>query len=274
MFEWLGRILRRSDDDERQRFFDTIDSLNARAAGGKPKLTQGQLGTLMIRSRTLVLGDPQYLPYLEIPNFTVDQLSISAKLRQYPSGGLTVTELMIDAANGVQIDSHRKIGTVAIDSAKLVVADKADLKEYWTETGEDRIGVISTPRDDTVLRTLKKRFDLETVQVNGFRAEVVGPVSVELEQEIDAYLKSVPQYAQFPFMYFYVQTNNSFDRVNFMEDSWCFMPIGNGQAPTMFACETGRGDGTYDVNCGFAGDVPVLVTIPFIEDHGEGEDAA
>ena len=54
-------------------------------------------------------------------------------------------------------DSRRKIGEVAIDSAKLVVADKADIQEHWTEVGKDRIGVIplSTLRDDTLLRKLR-----------------------------------------------------------------------------------------------------------------------
>jgi hypothetical protein len=54
--------------------------------------------------------------------------------------------------------------------------------------------------------------------------------------------------------------------VEMIEKSWGSMPIGNENTSTMFACGTGRGDGTYDVNCGFAGDAPVLVTIPFIED--------
>ncbi|MGO8753443.1 MAG: hypothetical protein ACLQNE_46495 [Thermoguttaceae bacterium] len=139
MFEWLRRILRQSDDDERQRFFAMIDSLNAKAAGGNPKRTKHKLGKLAIRSRTLVLGDPLCLPYLEIPNFSADEVSISARLWQYPSGAVIVTKLTIYTAGEVRMDSHRKIGAVGIDGARIVVADKADIHEYWTETGKDRI---------------------------------------------------------------------------------------------------------------------------------------
>lgn len=160
MFEWLRRILRQSDDDERQRFFAMIDSLNAKAAGGNPKRTKHKLGKLAIRLRTLVLGDPLCLPYLEIPNFSADEVSISARLWQYPSGAVIVTKLTIYTAGEVRMDSHRKIGAVGIDGARIVVADKADIHEYWTETGKDRIGVICTARDDALLRKLRKRFHL------------------------------------------------------------------------------------------------------------------
>jgi hypothetical protein len=43
----------------------------------------------------------------------------------------------------------------------LVVADKADIDEHWTETGKDLIGVISTASDDTVVRLLAKRFQTQ-----------------------------------------------------------------------------------------------------------------
>ena len=36
MFDWFRRIFRASDDDERQRFFETLDALNAEAGGGEP----------------------------------------------------------------------------------------------------------------------------------------------------------------------------------------------------------------------------------------------
>jgi hypothetical protein len=38
----------------------------------------------------------------------------------------------------------------------------------------------------------------------------------------------------------------------------------------MFICETGRGDGCYNVQCGYAGGVPRLVSIQFIDDAGDG----
>jgi hypothetical protein len=270
MFEWLKRVFGQSDDDERQRFFGMIDALNADAAGGAPTTIERELGTLKIHSGVLAFGDPQDLPSVEIPNIDTDQVSVSAKLWQYPSGSATVIGITINIGNGFHGDPPRKVGELGIDSAALVIADKADIDEHWTETGKDRIGVISTAPDDKLLRKLKKRFKLKTVQINPVRAEVVGPVSETLEHRIEDYLKSIPEYAHFPFMHFHVQTNNSFDRANYMDKPWDFMPVGNDDLPLMFVCGTGRGDGCYDVQCRYSGDVPRSVTINFIEDDGDG----
>ena len=126
-----------------------------------------------------------------IPNVGGDEVAISAKLWQYPSGAATVTALRIGAPIGVSVNSL-KIAEVAIDSAKLVVADKADIDEFWSETGEGshRCHICTAP-DDSVLRILKKRFGLKVDQVNCVRAEVKGPVSEELEQEIEKILQVV-----------------------------------------------------------------------------------
>jgi hypothetical protein len=270
MFDWLHRIFRRSDDRERQRFFETLDTLNAEAGGGKPTVTQKLLGILKLRSGTLALGDPQYLPSLEVPHIAAEEVAISAQLWRYPSGKETVTALSLRLGDDTGVGPARKIGEVGIDSTALVVADKADIEEHWRrEVGKDRIGVISTAPDDTVLRLLTKRFKLRTVQVNAVRAEVVGPVSEPLAKEIEDYLKSNPKYADYPFMYFRVQTNDSFDRANYMKKSWDFLPVGNAAAPLMFVCGTGRGDGVYDVQCAFSGELPRILSITFIEHAGE-----
>ena len=92
MLEWIRRIFRESDDDKRQQFFEMMDSLNAEIHGGRPTLVERQLGHLKLRSRTLVLGDPQYLPSVEIPGFPADQVAISARMREYPDGAATVIQ--------------------------------------------------------------------------------------------------------------------------------------------------------------------------------------
>jgi hypothetical protein len=265
MFDWLRRVFGRSGGDERHRFFETIDALNAEAGGGEPTVTKRSLGRLKVRSGTLVLGDPQYVPGLEVPNVAANEVEISASLWRYPSGTETITALSLSLGGPLGGGAQRKIGEVGIDSAKLVVADKADIEEHWTETGKDRVGVISTAPDDTVLRLLTKRFKLKTVRVNPVRAEVVGSVSEQLAAEIERFLKADPKYADYPFMYFCLETNNSFDRANHMDSAWQFMPVGNAPAPLMFVCGTGRGDGCYEVQGRFDGDVPRMLVITFID---------
>jgi hypothetical protein len=265
MFDWINRFFRRSENDERRRFFDMIDDLNA-AGSGKPITIKRFLGFLKLRSTTLALGDPQCVISLEISNIVANEAAISASLWRYPSGSETVIGLTICLGEPTHDGSRRTIGQIGIDSAMLVVADKADIEQHWTDVGKDRIGVISTTRNGTVLRMLTKRFKLKTVRVSPFWAEVVGPVSEQLEKEIEDYLKSKPEYADYPFMYFRVQTNNSFDRVNNVQEAWDFIPVGNADQPLMCVCGTGRGDGRYNVECSYQGDIPRELSINFIED--------
>lgn len=266
MFDWLHRLLGRSRSDGHRKIAETVDALNAEAGGGEPIATTKHLGELHLWSGTLALGDPQDMPGLEIPNVPAGHVEISASMWRYPNGSETITALHMSWGESTSDSAFRKIGEIGIDSAKLVVADKADIEKHWTKKGKDRIGVISTTQDDTLLRQLTKRFKLKTVRVNRIRAEVVGPVSEPLADEIKAFLMSDPRYADYPFMHFYVQTNNSFERVNFSRKEWEFMPVGNSPEPLMFACGTGRGDGCYAVLGQFDGNVPRVISIQFIED--------
>jgi hypothetical protein len=205
------------------------------------------------------------MPSLQVPNVAAAEVEISASLSRYSSGSDTVTALRLALGEQTGGGTLRKVGEVVIDSAKLVIADTADIDEYWDDTGKDRIGVISTAPDDTVLRLLTKRFKLKAIRVNPVRAEVVGPVSEQLAAEIDEFLKADAKYADYPFMYFRLQTNNSFDRANHMNSAWEFMPVGNSPEAKMFVCVTGGGDGCYAVQGHFDGDVLRVLTVTFIE---------
>jgi hypothetical protein len=251
---------------ERVHFFNSLDSLNANASGGIPLKTQRLLGHLKLGSGRLVLGDPQYMPSVEVPNILADEATISANLWQYPSGFSVVLALRIELGGNVAHDSSRRIGELAIDSARVIVADGADFEKYWTEVGKDRIGVVSTALDDTMLNNLKRRFNLQTVQRNPIRAEVVGAISESLERDIEEYVRSFPEYAEFPYFCFCVQTNNSFDRANRIDGPWSFIPMGDENGPLMFVCSTGRGDAVYDVYCDFAGETPCVLSIVFMDD--------
>ena len=81
------------------------------------------------------------------------------------------------------------------------------------------------------------------MRVNPVRAEVVGPVPERLEAEIEAFLHTDPRYADFPFMHFRVQTNNSFATGRTTWPHWAFLPVGDRPEPLMFVSRTGRGTG-------------------------------
>jgi hypothetical protein len=265
MFEWIRNLFRRSDDDERQRIIDWILSFKAE----EPTRVHRELGTLQVPSGVLTIGDPQYVPDVEVSNIMEQQISISASLLEYPNGGVRVAGLKISVGGDVITSRGRKIGCLGIDSAKVVVGDKADIERFWTETGPDRIGEISLAPDTKVLKLLQKRFRFDVVQTNIVTAQIVDPVSEALEEEITNYLKRFRKYRQFPYSWFTVRTNNSFERVNYMDDPWNFMPIGNGSFPMMFACFTGLGDGVYDVYCDYSAESPSVISVSFIDEDSE-----
>lgn len=263
MFDWLSRVFPRLRAGRHVRTIEAFDARDARP--NESSLVERFVGNLKLSSGTLVLGDPQYVTEVEVPNIVGNQVGVFASVQRDPSGSDAFAALRLGIAESSEAIVRRKLGEVVIDSAKLIVADKADIKRCWTDTGADRIGVIPLAPNDKVLRLLIKRFKLKTIRKNFARAEVIGPVSAHLANEIEAFLRTFPEYSDYPFMHFYVETNNSFDRVNDMARPWAFLPIGNSPEPLMFACETGHGDGRYDVNGEFSGDTLVAITIAFIE---------
>ncbi len=274
MFDWLMRRFRPwTDHGAQAEFFAKIDALNAQGQGGEPLLVRRVLGRLAVPSGVLVLGDPQYVPgfsSVELEGVGAEVV-IAAALKQYPSGSETVMALDLDfdlPDSGPE--SRRLLGEVGIDTAKLLVADKVDLKDHRAEVGPDRIGVIPLPGRGKIARRLMKRFGIKLVLVGTYDIQVVGPVSEALEGEIMAYLETIPECSKYPFMYFSVRTNNTFDRANRMDAAWDFLPIGNTPEPLMFVCGTGRGDGRYEVWGRFRGDRPGGLSIDFgVEDNSE-----
>lgn len=252
----------------KENIFQLVDRLNARARGGAPKAEFGHLGTLFVPSLSLTLDDPMYLPQgLTIDNLASAKASFDAEIWRYPSGAITIKSLHIRFSEATEFQEHKEVGALSIDSATVVAADTEAIRDNWTETGLDRIGVISTVRNQELHRDLKKRFKLQTKQVFVTRAETVQPVSPELEAEITRYLESNPEYAESAYMYFHVQTNNSCDRAVMKEEVWANMPIGNQPEPLMFACSTGRGDGHYPTRASLIDSQVHSLDIPFITDQ-------
>lgn len=238
---------------------------------GKPRYRWRDLGEVRVSSRCIVLADPQYIDEpLRVPDVPNGRYPVKGDLLCYPEGGCRVANVSIKFAAD-RPDTSESLGQVAVDSARIIIADAEDCKRHWTETGSDRIGVILIAKNDNVLRLLQQRFGFQVVRVSGIRAEIVGPVSESLERDILAYLTSFPEYAQFPYMHFYVQTNNTFERMNFLDEKWATVPIGNSEEPKLFTCETGWGDGCYEVRGYRCQGQLVSLEIPFMDVNGRSE---
>ena len=267
MFDWLRSVFRLPPNPETGEFIEQIKALNTQAGGGPPTPERATLGRLELPSQSLALADPQNAegPFV-ISGLPAGGVEIVATLFRYPSGTCQIGDIEFRSLCECSHGDVRRLCEIGIDSAKIVAADKQQLASHWTKTGRDRIGLILTARDHQLRRLLCRKFRLQTTQRNALRAEIVGRVSESLEREITEYLQSIPRYADYPFMYFYVHTNDSFERANFMEKEWGFLPIGNDDQPLMFICGTGFGDGCYPVDCKYSGDMVCAVTVSFISD--------
>ncbi len=239
--------------------------LNSQVEGDVPNKSSEILGTLKLHSGKLSLGDPQYVPGLTLSGIPQQQVNIRASVWRYPSGTVLVACLYLEFDDHKSGGLCRKLGEVGIDSAKLVILDRLDFDQHWQEIGLDRIGVIGTLQGDQVLNLLKKKFNLKISRVNGFGAELIEPVSQALEHDILELLNSIPKYAKFPFMHFFVHTNNSFERANSMDQAWGFIPVGSADGPLMFVSDTGHSDGTYDVLGEYDGDALNRIVISFVD---------
>ena len=263
---FLDRLRKRPDDD----FVQTIDGLNAAQHGGEPVVAYGQIGELPLPSSSIMIGDPSDGPSgVEIRDVRSRRVGISCEMWEYPDGALTPRRLDLEFEPGRTGSDRRSAGTFGVESGQLYVADRDDCKNNWLTVGLDRVGIIQTARDQRVVKLLKKRFGLKVKQVRPWRAEVVGPVSEALESEIEAYLKTIPKFASFPFLYFRVDTNNTAERAGVVSGPGAFIRIGNSAAPQMLVCQAGRGDGSYEVVCQYDGDAPCRASIVLIADDAE-----
>jgi hypothetical protein len=235
------------------------------SSGNTPSLTRLPIGEVVVSSGCLLLADPQYFETsLVIEKVPAGKWPVTADVIDHPKAPASIARVLFQF--GALDDSPlQEIGHVPVDSAKVAAIDRRDYENYWMATGPDRIGVVPTPRNQAVVALLKKTFNLDCIQINAIRAEVVQPVSPEMEVRITKLLSSIPEYAQFPFMHFYVQTNNTFDRVNWMPEPWGAIVLDRESNCSLLAFDTGYGDGTYPVFARFNNGIVTSLEIAFIE---------
>ncbi|APZ92079.1 hypothetical protein [Fuerstiella marisgermanici] len=162
-----------------------------------------QLGGVRIDSGTVSISDPQSIPDVVVEGVPLGDFPIVGTVRRRENGSIRVGRIEIQLDDATHADRCQELGTVGIDSAKLVVADQKELELHWCETGPERIGVINKASDRRLLNQIRKRFGLKTTPRGPVTEQIEGSVSPSLELEITEYVASIPEYSHFPPMYFY-----------------------------------------------------------------------
>jgi hypothetical protein len=211
----------------------------------------------------MLLADPQWSSTVEVRDIPPDRHPAIVETLDNGQGDCRVAKLAFQFTEGGD-GAPTVVGKVGIDTATLVAVDEGHRNRYWTETGPDRIGVVPIRKKGDIIALLKERFGLDCVPVGRVRANVVQPISVELEDEIGAYLKTIPEFAKYPRMFFRVQTNNTLERVMDTK-SWSLLTLDKASCAQLVAVTTGFGDGNYPVNVYSRDGKTSRVEVTFIE---------
>jgi hypothetical protein len=232
-----------------------------------PRVADGMIAELSVPSGTLLLGDPMhfYAP-VRVEGIPTDTVPVRGWVIRYPEGGVRLARVGLTFRPDAP-DSRRTLGEIHVDSAKVVAVDAEAHERYWQHVGPERIGHITLLDEGRVVRLLEKQFGLKTRVVNEIAAECEAPISEELEARIVAYLQTFSKYAEFPFMYFYIKTMNTVDRISeaMLQDGlWSEVVLDEASGARLLAFSSGFGDGTYEVEGLYhAGDL-VGVEVEFI----------
>lgn len=232
-----------------------------------PFVRTRSIGVLNVFSGTVLLGDPMYLPdVLRLENVPQGNVSVVAKVIHYPEGRRRIASVELTFADhdGGKPDQLGKIG---VDSGSVAVLDAQTFEQFWKDEGPARIGVLSSPQHRKVAKLLQRRFGLRSEPVNVVRSELVKPVSKELEEEIIAYLKTIPEYAEFPVIVFRIETRNTYEQLQdnlHTQGLACEVVLDTPSGAKVLAFESGLGDGCYPAYGFHVGDRLVKVAVPFI----------
>lgn len=215
-----------------------------------PAVEQATIGEVEIRSGTALLADPVYIyDPVKIEGIPSGRVPVVAQIIHYPEGGRHVARIGVRFRPG-DVQSRQALGTIGVDSGTVVLMDAQAYDQFWKDVGPERIGRTSTPKEHRrVARLIEERFGLKSRDVDILHSEFLEPISEDLEARITAYLKTFPEYADFPFMYFRVETRNTLSRIQeaMQEGPWGEVVLDEQSGMNLLAASSGFGDGSYHV---------------------------
>jgi hypothetical protein len=205
------------------------------------------IGEVQVLSGVLLLADPMHIyDPIRIEGVPQGQVPVRAQVICYPEGGQRIAKVGFTFQPGAP-EKRQALGTIGVDSAKVIAVDADVYQRHWKEVGSERIGHIGIPEHRKVARLIEKKFGLKSWQVNPITSEFEGSISEELEARIVEYLQTFPEYAEFTYMYFSVKTMNTFECIQeAMRDRlWTEVILDESSGARLLAFVSGFGDGSY-----------------------------
>jgi hypothetical protein len=212
-----------------------------------PTFSQTVMGELEVASGAILIGDPMHFyDPIRVEDVPPGRFPVWAMIVRYPEGGERIARVGIRFRPGAP-DARRPLGTIGVDSATVIVVDADVHARHWKEVGPERVGQIPLPGEDKVARLIGERFGLEWRKRDVFTTVFQEPISEELEKQILDYLRTFPEYAEYPFMYFRVETMNTFERIQeaMRNRSWSEVVLDEPSGQSLLAFASGFGDGSY-----------------------------
>ncbi len=243
-----------------------LDWFKLKRGSSKPICQQTEIGEICIESGTLLFGDPaDFSSFVSIDGIPPGSYPVQALTIRYPAGFSRVAKVGIRFQPG-DTESQRKIGGVGVDSGMVVAIDAKVYKSCWKEVGPGRIGVSSGKDFPKVTKLIEQRFGVKWEPRSICSAKSIQPISEQLEAEITAYLQTFPEYSEYTFIYFSIDTENSNDRVaaSLHDCAWNELELDSDGDAALLAISAGYGDGCYDLYGIFQGDKLLGMECEFI----------
>lgn len=234
-----------------------------------PTVCQKQIGEVQCDSSVLLFDDPSawYAP-VRVEGVPKGRHPVHATIIQYPEGGRRVARIAIrllpDQRTGAE---RRTLGSVGVDYATVVAVDEAVFQKHWQDVGPNRVGQTVMPNHHQRLaKLISDEFGLTWREVGVLRSEFVEPISEDLERRILDFLNTFPEYAGRSYIYFQVRSHNTLDQIFevILDRKWSEIMLDERSGASLFAVSTGFGDGCYEVEGIYRGELLRAIEIEFI----------
>jgi hypothetical protein len=233
-----------------------------------PRAEIKSVGEIAIASGALHLGDPKGTP-LVVKGVPAGEHTVRAHLlRLEEDKKIAKVSLTFDLSAP---DVRKDLGTLAVSSGALLVADGAVVERHLQAARDTRVGVISAQQHRKLALQIEKQFGLASHPVSVVASEFEESIPKELEAKIKAFLQSLPECAGKDSSPFSIKTRNPFAGIRqaIKGRLWQSIELDESDGTSLLAFCSEVGDYRYSVEGLYSCDALVGVEVEFGDPVGE-----